>query len=237
MPDSLIPALCPVLCIDTSGASCSVALQTQNRLITLSESCPRGHNRRLIPMLRAACLEAGITFSDLRLLGYVAGPGSFTGLRISVGLVQGLAYGLAIPTVAISSLAALAAPSADAGLNILAASHARADEIFFAYYRPAAGRPGGLELLGKESVLRAEELNLPPAAYIGVGSAWQKSDLRQQMAAKLGEPVKTVTVSDPDIGQVMQLTLDFAARGLVQPALSARPSYLREYVAKASSGR
>ena len=198
---------------------------------------PRRHNRELIPMLREACLRAGIELSDLQLIGYVCGPGSFTGLRISVGLIQGLAFGLKIPTVPVSALAALAAQCSNTDCSLLvAAQHARADELFCGFYQPAESEPGGVRLLGKERLVSVRDLKLPDGirSYLGIGSAWQQMQLRSAMTDHLGKPCAVIPQADPDIAWVQKLALGLAAGGAAQPAFSAVPSYLREQVAQPS---
>lgn len=228
-----------VLALDTSGETCSVAVQAGAELTICSELMPRRHNQELIPMLRRVCERAGVAFSDLQLIGYVAGPGSFTGLRIGVGLVQGLAYGLRIPTVAVSALAALAAEAAPTDSCILAVQHARADELFAGFYRSVAARPGGVELLDRERLCTLDNIRLPDgvAAYSGAGGAWRDERLRSALLARLGKPERLLARADPDIRRVMRLTIELAAVGAAQSALATAPGYLREDVAQPSAGR
>ncbi|MCW9009004.1 tRNA (adenosine(37)-N6)-threonylcarbamoyltransferase complex dimerization subunit type 1 TsaB, partial [Marinobacter sp.] len=97
-----------LLALDTSSEGCSAALWLDGRVTERFEVAPRGHTRLLMPMVRELFAEQGLSPTDLDALAFARGPGSFTGLRIATGVVQGLAWGLDIPVVPVSSLAAVA---------------------------------------------------------------------------------------------------------------------------------
>ena len=79
------------LCIDTSGAYCSLALAREGELFIASEELARQHNEKLLSMLDGLCQEAQIAPAEVDLLGYVHGPGSFTGVRLSASVIQAMA--------------------------------------------------------------------------------------------------------------------------------------------------
>lgn len=97
-----------LLALDTSSEGCSAALWLDGRITERFELAPRGHTRLLMPMVRELLAEQGFVPTDLDALAFARGPGSFTGLRIATGVVQGLAWGLSLPVVPVSSLAAVA---------------------------------------------------------------------------------------------------------------------------------
>ena len=115
-----------LLAIDTSTASCTVALfDGAGRCIAeRDELIGRGHAERLVPMIGE--LLAGRT-ADKILVG--VGPGSFTGLRVGIAAAHGLAIGWNAELCGMSSLALLAAP-AQAGGPITAAMHGGHGELF-----------------------------------------------------------------------------------------------------------
>ena len=98
-----------VLALDSSGAAASAAVTEDERLLSsFSVSSAQKHSATLLPMAETALACAGKKLSDVDLFAVVAGPGSFTGVRIGVSLVKGLAFGGEKPVCAVSSLEALA---------------------------------------------------------------------------------------------------------------------------------
>ncbi|WP_282073042.1 tRNA (adenosine(37)-N6)-threonylcarbamoyltransferase complex dimerization subunit type 1 TsaB, partial [Janibacter hoylei] len=97
-----------ILALDTTSGACSVALISDGQLIERFVQAERDHTRRLLPMVDEVLAEAGMKLTDLNALAVSQGPGSFTGLRIAISSVQGLAFASGLPVVPVSSLAALA---------------------------------------------------------------------------------------------------------------------------------
>ena len=97
-----------LLALDTATEACSVALQFGEELIELNEMAGRRQTERILPMIDSLLAEAGIKPGALDAIIFGRGPGAFTGLRVSAGVVQGLAYALQIPVVGVSSLNILA---------------------------------------------------------------------------------------------------------------------------------
>jgi tRNA threonylcarbamoyladenosine biosynthesis protein TsaB len=97
-----------VLAIETSTSACSVALNLAGRVISRYSEEPRSHTRLVMSMIDEVLTEAGIKVTALNGLAVTQGPGSFTGLRIGFAAVQGLAFGLDLPVVAISTLQVMA---------------------------------------------------------------------------------------------------------------------------------
>ena len=97
-----------LLAIDTSTDACSIALWLDGQVIQRHLVLPRQHVRLALPMLQELLTEADLSLSQLDGLVLGSGPGSFTGIRIAAGLVQGLAFGLNIPVVCISTLRTIA---------------------------------------------------------------------------------------------------------------------------------
>ena len=100
----------------------------------------RTHARSLMPWIDGALAQAGWSRSQLDLLAAVHGPGSFTGLRIGLGTLQGLAFALDRPALGISGLEAIAFAAGDGALPRLAWVDAGREEVYTAAY-DAAGQP------------------------------------------------------------------------------------------------
>jgi tRNA threonylcarbamoyladenosine biosynthesis protein TsaB len=96
------------LALDTTGQGCHVALYHQGEISVRHDMSPQSHAKRLLPMIEALLADSKLKQSELTGIIYTQGPGSFTGVRIGVSVVQGLALALNLPTVGVSSLLALA---------------------------------------------------------------------------------------------------------------------------------
>lgn len=96
-----------VLAFDTSAAHCAVALLWGDRVVTRVEDMGRGQAERLMPLIQELLDREGVALSAIGRIGVGIGPGNFTGIRISVSLARGLALGLGIPAIGVSTLDAL----------------------------------------------------------------------------------------------------------------------------------
>ena len=144
-----------LLAVDTSTRACSVAVVDQDRLACEITTGPAGtHSTHLLSLIRTALALAEMELHGLDGLSVCVGPGSFTGLRIGVSTVKGLAFATAKPVAAVSSLEALAQPWLPWPHLICAMLDARKGEVYAARYR---ARDGHLEREGREAVLSIEE--------------------------------------------------------------------------------
>ena len=99
-----------LLAIETATETVSVALSLNGEIRERYEHAPRKHAELLLPWVESLLAEGGIGFSELDTIAFSRGPGSFTSLRIGIGIVQGLAWASDCPVVPVSSLAATAQP-------------------------------------------------------------------------------------------------------------------------------
>ena len=138
------PTSGPLLAIDTAFDRCSAGLYDLAAGLMLASAEPvigKGHAERLIGIVGDVLAEAGLRYGELSKLVVTVGPGSFTGLRVGVSAVRGLALALGIPAVGVSTLEAMAAPFAhDLGEAdvVLAVLDAKRGELYAALY----GRDG-----------------------------------------------------------------------------------------------
>jgi tRNA threonylcarbamoyladenosine biosynthesis protein TsaB len=124
------------LALDASTEACSVALQVNGKTFSRYELCPQSHSLHLLPMIDAVLKEAGIKLAELDGLVFGQGPGSFTGVRIGVGVAQGLAFSANLPVVGVSSLQAMAqlAYIKHNQKQVIAAIDARMSEVYNGYF-------------------------------------------------------------------------------------------------------
>lgn len=220
-----------ILALDTCTESCSAALLYQGQVFECFEMTQRGHSELILGMLDNVLFQAGVSISVVDALAFGRGPGSFTGVRVGVGVAQGIAFARDIPVIPISSLAAVAQSAADE-LNIdhlAVAMDARMGEIYCASYQ----RENGLvKLVDQERVCPPQSF-LPHSSLMwsGIGTGWREYDaiLRECFVHQLDQ----VSVDYyPRAASIVKLAQAEAAAGRVLPAEQAMPVYLRNNVAK-----
>ncbi|MBU0986124.1 MAG: tRNA (adenosine(37)-N6)-threonylcarbamoyltransferase complex dimerization subunit type 1 TsaB [Proteobacteria bacterium] len=146
-----------ILAIDTSTTSCSVAIVEQDNLLAEATIVrEQTHAKHLMDMVHTVIDFSGVKLADLDGIAVTRGPGTFTGLRIGIGCVKGLALASDKPVVGISSLKALAMQCAAAAGLVYPMLDARRGEVYFSGYRVQNG------VLKKE----IDEGVLPPAQAV-----------------------------------------------------------------------
>jgi tRNA threonylcarbamoyladenosine biosynthesis protein TsaB len=139
-----------ILTIDTSSEACSVALTIDGRLAAESLSNQGSTlTKRLLFDLERVLDDAAVALIELDCIGVSLGPGSFTGLRVGLATVKGLALANGTPVVGFSSLALLAMNLPWSAFPVCALFDARKKEVYAGIYR-TTGEP---VLLSPESVL------------------------------------------------------------------------------------
>jgi len=219
-----------LLALDSSTEACSVALINGDEVTEQFLLTPREHTQRLLPMVDEVLAEAGISLTQLDAIAYGRGPGSFTGLRICLGAVQGLAFGADLPVVPVSSLVALAQTALDKGAvnteqSVLAALDARMDEVYWAHCHFQQGLAviaGGEHLSAPEQV-SLETINKDT---LGVGSGWHYS---ARISLEKIQSIHNDVL--PSAGSVAKLGLNHFSKGEFCQADQAVPVYLRDEVA------
>lgn len=123
-----------ILALETSTDACSVALYRDGDFFVEEEVCPRQHSQLLLPMVQRVLQRAETSLSACEAIAFGQGPGSFTGVRMATGVAQGLAFGLHVPVIPVSTLAALAWAAAKQPGRYLATLDARMQELYWAVY-------------------------------------------------------------------------------------------------------
>jgi tRNA threonylcarbamoyladenosine biosynthesis protein TsaB len=121
------------MAFETATRHLSVALWQDGATIERCEEVPNGGSERLLPWVHELLEEAGLALAQIDGIAFGAGPGGFTGLRLACGVAQGLAFGLDVPVVAVSTLEALALASGES--DVWTCLDARMNEIYSAAYR------------------------------------------------------------------------------------------------------
>lgn len=219
-----------ILALDSSTDACSVALHLDGETIHLFELAAKSHTQRLLPMVDEILTQAQCTLQDLDAIAYGRGPGSFTGLRICMGVVQGLAFGANLPVLPISTLQAMARGYIEQhpqqNLPVLAALDARMDEIYWGLFSgqtlPQAlaeeqvMKPG---LIGEQAAVTSLQKQ-----FIALGSGWHYADL----AAFAPETI--ILDAYPSAKDIATLAAAALQQNKQISILNAQPVYLRDTV-------
>lgn len=152
-----------ILCIDSSTEACSVALLTKDAATYQRFMfAPREHTQKILPTVDEVVKEAKLSLSDIDVIAYGQGPGSFTGVRIGISIAQGLAFGLEKKMVGVSTLQAMAQEAFVTNQlenkpceSVYAAIDARMGEVYFAHYINVDGL---MVLQDQEVVIKPEAL-------------------------------------------------------------------------------
>jgi len=223
-----------ILAVDTSTENCSVALMMGDEIISRCEYAPREHTTKILPMVDTVLAEGGVKLTQLDALAFGRGPGSFTGVRIGIGIAQGLAFGADLPMVGVSTLMTMAQGTyrTHQSEQVLTAIDARMGEIYWGQYRRQID--GDWLLQGKERVIAPDALvqeqnanQTDSGIWLTAGTGWESyAELRSQLNlnAQKGE------ILYPDSQDMIVLAQYALARGETVYAEDASPVYVRDTV-------
>lgn len=214
-----------LLTIDTSTNTCSVALTLGERLAgEYLVDLDRTLTNRLLSCVDMLLTDAGLTVADLDALGVALGPGSFTGVRVGVATVKGLALAAAKPVVGFSSLAMLSMNLPWSFCPVCAMFDARKKEVYAGLYH-CRNLP---EPLDKDAVLPPAELLHKingPAIFIGEGAL----KYRDLIVSSLGDKARFApwSLNQPRASVGALLAAEALAKGDVIPLADLNPAYIR----------
>ena len=220
-----------LLAVETSSEACSVALSLDGEIREAHEHAPMRHAELLLPAISGLLAQGGIPLAALDTIAFGRGPGSFTSLRIGIGVVQGLAWAADVPVVPCSSLAAVAQEAADriggGGGSICVAVDARMQEVFTAEFECAAG--GLVRMTGAERVCSPDAVPRPTKpSFVAAGNGFDRFEA-------LGDLASAAAVCYPDIwpraSAIARLAVGWLADHEPLPADRAQPVYVRNEVA------
>ena len=170
-----------ILAVDTASKSCSVAVVCDQRV--LSETTlhtQETHSTHLMEMIASAIHQSKIAKHDLDGYAVTIGPGSFTGLRIGISTMKGIAEATGKPLVGVSSLDALALACASSNIPVCAMLDARRGEVYYAWYGFEHDR---IKTKTKEAVAPPRQIALgreETCLFVGDGSAVYREILMER---------------------------------------------------------
>lgn len=216
-----------LLGIDTSSTSTVLGLLQGDTVIDRTVRDVRTHSREILPAIADLLANAKLALGDIDAIVFGQGPGSFTGLRIAVGVVQGLAYGAGLAVVPVSSMAVLAQASKSHDGPVFVALSARLEEVYYGCYQLENGFAVASVLEGVRDVSELEAVST---------GDWQLITdipiLQEKIATSLGVQFSSVSTDTlPRVDHLLALGKHRLEAGYSVSALDASPVYLREQVA------
>lgn len=216
-----------ILAIESSASPASAAILEDNKLLgEIFLNTKQTHSQTLLPTVQSLLNSLGKSSADFDVMAVTNGPGSFTGVRIGVSCVKGLAMPNNTPCCGISTLEAIAMPGRIyEGRMICAVMDARCGQVYNALFRAEGGT---LHRLTTDRALSISELSQECAAYgdhlilFGDGAALCY-EVFQTWGARLAPP----EVRFQRASSVALLALESAKSGKTMTAQALVPSYLR----------
>lgn len=223
-----------ILAIDSSAKLCAVGLLNGDAVSSYQSPTQKAAAQSLLPLIDRLLSEATLNLGEIDAIAVSAGPGSFTGVRIGMGIAQGLSEAKKIPVLPVSSLAHLAwaAFLENAIGYVRVAMHARESEFYYGLFAVSSGQ--GVIQLGQEQVgtlkSMSEEvlqgpMELQGKTWCAVGDAWQ---LVAGLHERLGLPPIAFSANNPTVESLCQLAALRFMAGALQGAAHPLPNYVKE---------
>ena len=220
-----------ILALDSSTDACSVALYADGKMHAHFELAAKSHTQRLLPMVDELLQANNLKLQNLDAIAFGRGPGSFTGLRICMGIVQGLAFGAQLPVIPVSTLEAMALgyyrANPSQNMPVLVSLDARMDEVYWGLFT----RNGeGVEALSNEFVMKPELLSDQAVIqqlagkFIALGPGWHYPAM-QALAAD-----NSVVDAQPHAENMALIAAQVWTEGGAVDVLDAQPVYLRDTI-------
>lgn len=218
-----------LLAVESAFEPCSVALWQDGQVDERFHAGPRGHAEHLLPFVEDLLGATGLALADLDGIAFSRGPGSFTSLRIGIGVVQGLAWGAGLPVWPVSSLRVVAQGVLVEGVErAVVAMDARMDEVFSGCFERSGAVmvPAGPEGVGPAGAALPAEAR----GWAGVGNGFERFDVLAgaPVSARYPEAVPRASV-------LAALAAAEWTEEAALPANRAQPVYLRDRVAEKPS--
>lgn len=129
-----------ILAVDSSAKACSVAILDDNRILgSYFINTALTHSQTLVPMIESLLKNTNTQLDSIDCFAVSAGPGSFTGVRIGVSAIKGMAMPLSKPCIAVSTLEAMAYNVIDRNCVVCAVMDARCNQVYNAMFRISDG--------------------------------------------------------------------------------------------------
>ncbi|MDD7267211.1 MAG: tRNA (adenosine(37)-N6)-threonylcarbamoyltransferase complex dimerization subunit type 1 TsaB [Lachnospiraceae bacterium] len=222
-----------ILAIEGSSLVASAAvLEGEELLCEYSINTKKTHSQTLLPMVTSMLECAGIALTEIDAIAVSAGPGSFTGLRITASLAKGLAMSIDKPIIPVCTLEGMAMQLADSEGLICPIMDARRSQVYTGLYRGALAPNGGrLQVLQDETAVPLDELLTyldalaEPIRFLGDGVPVHREKITERLQERaVFAPAIHARQRAAALGLRAQAVW---AAGVTADALSFAPHYLR----------
>ncbi len=200
-----------ILAIDTSSTSGSVALVEGGTVISELKIARAGtHSERLMPAIEVFLKDCGLGVSEIDLFAVGSGPGSFTGLRVGVSTLKGLAWAVSRPVIGVSTLQALAMNIKEQDALICPVLDARKGQVYSALFMLSCGE---LERVMEDAAQCPEEVlevltdtglvnESMPLIFLGHGLTVYGDLIKSEIGQPVFAPEELWDVSAGNIGLI-----------------------------------
>jgi len=214
-----------ILAIDTCTDVASVTLYSSGVKTSRMVSDIAKSSGHILKLCDEVFSEADTKLSEVDFIAYTKGPGAFTGVRMCIGVVQGLSFACYIPTLGFSTLELICyrASKKFKTQKVATAIDARMGEVYWAVYVEG--------IVKSERICKPEQVDKLSAEFVGVGSGWKvyKDSLIKASEIKCVEPEFY-----PDSSDLIDLSILSIDLGKKATHELPQPTYLRNNVAQKS---
>ena len=214
-----------ILAIDTCTDIASVALFKSGEFTSRVLSGVEKTSGHILKLCDDVFTESKTQLKEVDLISYSKGPGSFTGVRMCIGVVQGLSLSMQIPTMGFTTLELIGfrAMQITKSKKIAVALDARMGEVYWATYVDG--------LIDNMKICNPQEVDDLDSSFVGVGSGWKA----YSEALKIASNINKVDLSiKPESSALLELSLQAMNKGLEGTLDLPQPIYLRNKVAEKS---
>jgi len=219
-----------ILAFDTATQACSVALQAGDSTYSYFEISPQKHAEVILPMIQSVLADAKLDREKLTAIAFGNGPGSFMGVRLATATAQGLAFGLHIPVIEISTLQVLAQTAFEkTGARAIAAAwDARMHELYWNYF--LADEHEIMQPQNNDQVTAPCAIDITRIDQLDcmlAGNAW--AVYKDQLPAAFANKLQLTDIY-PDARAMLTIAVsNYLANAAILPA-AAKPHYVRHRV-------
>ena len=214
-----------ILAIDTCTDIASVTLFKSGEFTSRVLSGVEKTSGHILKLCDDVFKESKTQLKEVDLISYSKGPGSFTGVRMCIGVVQGLSLSMQIPTMGFTTLELIGfrAMQITKSKKIAVALDARMGEVYWATYVDG--------LIDNMKICNPQEVDDLDSSFVGVGSGWKTYSEELKIASNINKVDLSIK---PESSALTELSLQAMNEGLEATLDLPQPIYLRNKVAEKS---
>ena len=214
-----------ILAIDTCTDIASVTLYKSGEFTSRALSGVEKTSGHILKLCDEVFKESKTQLKEVDLISFSKGPGSFTGVRMCIGVVQGLSLSMQIPTMSFTTLELIGfrATQITKSKKIAVALDARMGEVYWATYVDG--------LIDNMKICNPQEVDDLDSSFVGVGSGWKTYSEELKIASNINKVDLSIK---PESSALTELSLQAMNEGLEGTLNLPQPIYLRNNVAEKS---